>query len=215
MIYITLRKSKEYNLPFYLAMEEYIARELPAQDYFAIITNTKGDNNGKLIVQSVGSATEYTVIGGEGKEFWLNDSLGNASTDISEVAGSVAEYGWGRIEISPAVAEKTNHMLTVMYVTDADNNKAPVKATDIGTDTLSGALMFGKAMFFPKNDKLIDSEQSFTLSSSADCFITGVKAGTWEICDENGNVKTVTVAEGENILTFSANKGSYTIKIAD
>ena len=34
MIYITFQKSKEYNLPFYLAMEEYVARELPAQDYF-------------------------------------------------------------------------------------------------------------------------------------------------------------------------------------
>lgn len=34
MIYITFQKEKEYNLPFYLAMEEYVARELPAQDYF-------------------------------------------------------------------------------------------------------------------------------------------------------------------------------------
>ncbi|MBO7290090.1 MAG: lipoyltransferase [Bacteroidaceae bacterium] len=34
MIYITLPEEKEYRLPFYLAMEEYVARELPAQDYF-------------------------------------------------------------------------------------------------------------------------------------------------------------------------------------
>ena len=193
----------------------HVQQEPTLSGEFAIITNTKGNNNGKLIVQSVGSATEYTVIGGEGKEFWLNDSLGNASTDISEAAGSVAEYGWGRIEISPAVAEKTNHMLTVMYVTDADNNATPVKADDIGTDTLAGTLTFGKAMFFPKNDKLIDSEQSFTLPSSSDCFITGVKAGAWEIYNGNEYIKTVTVAEGESILTFSATAGSYTIKCAN
>ena len=34
MIYIALPEEKEYRLPFYLAMEEYVAREFPAQDYF-------------------------------------------------------------------------------------------------------------------------------------------------------------------------------------
>ena len=37
MVYVTLPTKKQYRrLPFYLAMEEYIARELPAQDYFFI-----------------------------------------------------------------------------------------------------------------------------------------------------------------------------------
>ena len=34
MIYVALPEEKEYRLPFYLAMEEYVAREFPAQDYF-------------------------------------------------------------------------------------------------------------------------------------------------------------------------------------
>lgn len=34
MIYVSLPNDKERKLPFYLAMEEYIARELPAGDYF-------------------------------------------------------------------------------------------------------------------------------------------------------------------------------------
>ena len=34
MIYVALPNEKEYSLPFYLAMEEYIAQVLPAQDYF-------------------------------------------------------------------------------------------------------------------------------------------------------------------------------------
>ena len=36
MIYVELPVEKNRRLPFYLAMEEYIARELPAQDYFFI-----------------------------------------------------------------------------------------------------------------------------------------------------------------------------------
>lgn len=34
MIYVELPHDKQYALPFYLAMEEYIARTLPEQDYF-------------------------------------------------------------------------------------------------------------------------------------------------------------------------------------
>ena len=36
MIYVELPVEKDRRLPFYLAMEEYVARELPAQDYFFI-----------------------------------------------------------------------------------------------------------------------------------------------------------------------------------
>ena len=36
MIYVELPVEKNRRLPFYLAMEEYIAREFPAQDYFFI-----------------------------------------------------------------------------------------------------------------------------------------------------------------------------------
>ena len=37
MVYVTLPTEKQYRrLPFYLAMEEFVARELPAQDYFFI-----------------------------------------------------------------------------------------------------------------------------------------------------------------------------------
>ena len=34
MIYVALPDERQYRLPFYLAMEEYIAREFPAQSYF-------------------------------------------------------------------------------------------------------------------------------------------------------------------------------------
>ena len=34
MVYVTLPTDKQFRLPFYLAMEEYVAREFPAQDYF-------------------------------------------------------------------------------------------------------------------------------------------------------------------------------------
>lgn len=36
MIYIAFSEECQYSLPFYLSVEEYVARELPAQDYFFI-----------------------------------------------------------------------------------------------------------------------------------------------------------------------------------
>ncbi len=178
-------------------------------DGYAIITNTKGSNNGKMIVQSVGFDTEYTVVGGEGKECWTFDK--NLPTNIELEPGSLAEYGWGRIEISPAEDDLANHMLTVMYVTDASNKAAPAKATDICSDSLAGAEIFGKAVLFPKNDKLLSERASFTLTEGGECFITGVEAGVWTVT--NGTTTdTVTVEEGCNLLSFTASgAGSYII----
>ncbi len=201
-------------------------------DGFAIITNTKNGNSGKMIVQSVGFDTVYTVWGGsaeengiEDRQYWIPgvDEDGNYSLadgynlPASKVAteGSPAEYGWGRIEISPANAEKTNHMLTVMYVTDASNSSTPVKADNIASDNLAGAMIFGKAVLFSKTEKLLTTESTFTLTSGADCYIAGVSAGTWTV--SNGtDTWTVTVADGENLITFTATAaGTYTITPAE
>ncbi len=181
------------------------------KDGYAIITNTKGDNNGKMVVQSVGYGTDYTVIGGEGKQYWVVDK--NIPANETLIEGSIAEYGWGRIEISPSEAEKTNHMLTVMYVTDADNKKAPVKAENITSDNLTGAMIFGKAVLFSENEKLLTEESSFTLTESADCYIAGVEEGSWNIMKDGSIIDTVTVDDTTHIITFTASgAGEYTIQ---
>ncbi len=188
------------------------------KDGYAIITN--GD--GRLVVQSVGEACEYVKWGGKDKEFWIPgvDENGNYSladgynipTNIALKDGSEAEYGWGRIEISPAEAAKTNYMLTVMYVTDSSNNTI-TKAEKITSDNLAGSVIFGKAVLFSKNEKLLTKESSFELSAGADCFVSGVKEGTWQITHANGETETVTVKGGENLITFKANEaGTYTLK---
>lgn len=189
----------------------HVQQEPTITDDFAIVTNTKNGNNGKMVVQTVMEDTEYTVIGGEGKEFWLCDHLGNAAVST---AGEVAEYGWGRIEISPSSPELTNHIFTVMYVTDATNKSEPIKAKNISTEILAGTSILGKAMLFPKNDKLLSSAATFTLDSKAECFVAGVESGEWEIYKGDTFVKTVTVTEGEHLITFAADAGSYTVKPA-
>ena len=182
-------------------------------DGFAIITNTRRGNSGKMVLQNVAYDVDYTVIGGEGKEFWVVDRNIPHGRTICE--GSLEEYGWGRIEISPKSQNLTDHILTVMYVTDLKNESAPIKAIDLSTNTLVGTLMFGKAMFFPKNDKLISGKQRFDMLSTADCYVAGVKSGVWKIYKDDSLVDTVIVADGENILAFAAKVGTYTIMLID
>ena len=76
-------------------------------------------------------------------------------------------------------------------------------------------MILGKAMFFPKNEKLLTEEATITLGAKADCYISGISAGEWVIYNGNTAVETVTVEDGTNLLTFTANAGTYTIKPAN
>ena len=108
-------------------------------------------------------------------------------------------------------------MLTVMYVTDATNNSAPIKAKDVSTETLAGSVMMNKAIFFPRNDKLLAEEATLTATGtgSIEDFVCGISAGEWTIYNGDTVVKTITVEEGTNLLTFTASAGTYTIKPAN
>ncbi len=170
---------------------------------FAIVTN--GD--GKMVVQSVGFDTDFELVGGEGKEYMANGQ--NIPTKKPNDYG-FAEYGWGRIEISPEVAAETNHMLSVMYVTDATNNSTPIAATEILSENLAGAEIFGKTVLFSKNEKLLTETSSFTINTAGECFIAGVSSGTWTVTNGSETL-TVEVKDGTNLLTFTAEAGTYTI----
>ncbi len=191
---------------------------------YAVITN----GGGQLVVQTVGAATKYTVIGGEGYEFWIPglDESGNYSLENGQnlphthtvKEGSKAEYGWGRIEISPETAEKTNHILTVMYVGDAGTTTY-VAAADLSTETLAGTQILGQAVFFPKGEtNLITTAQTFTINAAdsenaevlTNCYITGVDDGEWIITKDGVDVtQTVT---GANTITVN---GGEIVQVKD
>ncbi len=178
------------------------------KDNYAIVTN--GD--GRLVVQTVGEKTTMTRVGGEGNEFVVN-GINNPVTRT--LKGDNAEYGWGRIELTPTTPDKTNTILSVMYVTDSENNDL-IEAKSITATNLTGTEILGQAVLFSKTEKLLTTESSFTLTSGADCYIAGVSAGTWNIMNGDSLVETVTVEEGTNLITFTATEaGTYTIKPAN
>ena len=52
-----------------------------------------------------------------------------------------------------------------------------------------------KAMFFPKNEKLLTGEATLSASASGsvDYFVCGISAGEWIVYSGNTAIKTITV----------------------
>ena len=144
-----------------------------------------------------------TVNGGNGAEYTFNGTVYKPSNYDS----SNPEY---RIDLNPVKANKTDRMLTLMYVTDATNSAAPVKAKEINTDTLAGAEIFNRAILFAKEQGELTGTHSFKLSGDAECYIGGVKAGKWQVTS-GGKTETVTVQNGEGLLTFTASAGTVEV----
>lgn len=70
--------------------------------------------NETLLPKSV----DITKIGGEGKQFMI----GETNYDYTVTPNAAAEVGWGRVEVSPSEANKTDYFLNVMTVSDAGYN---------------------------------------------------------------------------------------------
>lgn len=171
-------------------------------DGYVIIKN----GGGKLVTQSLITDMKATVFGGNGAEYTVNGTVYKPNG----YDASNPEY---RIELNPTKANKTDRMLTLMYVTDATNSAAPVKAKEINTDTIAGAEIFNRAILFAKEQGELAGTHSFSLSDNAECYVGGVKAGKWQITS-GGKTQFVTVAEGEGLLTFTAEAGAVEISYA-
>ena len=103
-------------------------------------TVTEVSGEGKLVLQSVFGGDTITKIGGKKNNYNLN---GVQVTDKSSDDGF-----WGRVEISAATGNKTDQLLNVMYVCDADKLPNVLRATAIETDEVKGAVIGQVAAVF-------------------------------------------------------------------
>ena len=173
-------------------------------DGLVIITNTKDGNNGKLVAQSLLTDMTISVFGdGNGAEYTIQDTVFKPRSYNYDDP----DY---RIELSPKHPKVTDLILTVMYVTDADNGETPVRATDISTDSLAGALILGRALMFAKDKEAFSESFEVSLPESCgkvDVYVAGVKAGKWHTSDG----EEITVGDGEGILSFSTTSSHITV----
>ena len=178
------------------------------KDGAVIITNAKDNNSGKLVAQSLITDMDVTVYGdGDGSEYTINGvSYKPDSYDPSD-----PDY---RIELSPKVEAKTDKMLTLMYVTDADNTDDVIKPVTVETDTVAGALILDRALIFAKNENLTKGALSFSTESASPItyYVAGVADGEWKIALDGETVTTVSAKDG--ILTFTAGAGEIYLTLS-
>ena len=172
---------------------------VPAQPTVSGKTVTVSKNGGKLVLQNVVGGNTITTVQG------YRDASGTLYT--------AADDGfWGRVEIATASA-KTNQLLNVMYVCDADKNPAGQTATEITGSGITGAKIGKVAAIFVTSATRRTTALSFTVSGSIDLtyYVSGVKAGKWVVRDANGNTQRITVSEDSGLLVFTAPAGEITL----
>ena len=179
-------------------------------DGFVIITNTKDGNSGKLVAQSLVTPMDVRVFGdGNGAEYTIQDTIFKPRSYNYDDP----DY---RIEFSPKSPFATDHILTVMYVTDAANDAPPIKAKEIRTDELFGASILGQVLLFGKDKGALSGEFSFSTEGDGELqySVAGVSSGKWTVLANGKQVITLDVSDEEGILYFSAPAGEISVNKA-
>ena len=165
-------------------------------------TVTEINGEGKLVLQNVFGGDSIQKIGGENNNYNVN------GTQVAADATSTSrEDGyWGRVEIS-TTGGKTQQMLNVMYVCDADKN-LKLTARAIETNDVKGAVIGSTAAIFVTDTARRTTALSFTAPGEGDLtyYVSGVKAGRWTLI-VNGQAKALTAGEDDGFLTFTAPAG--------
>ncbi len=146
------------------------------------------------------SELEVTKIGGPGKTFWVN---GKQCHTNNMAEGDV----WGRAEISPKLGNLTDDILSVMYVSDAGNEKR-LEVEKISTPLLLGASLLDNTLLFVRD--IASCPDTIETDVKATVFVSGLSAGEWT-ASAGGKSETVTVGESERFAKFNLAEGKLTL----
>lgn len=173
-------------------------------------------NSGKIVLTSLTEGASMTKYGGAGQSFWINEEKGNLDT-AEDGHGTAARKGesdtiaagaiWGRVQID-CIGKVEDHLLNVIYVTDADNEKllVPVRFEN---DRIIGMRLNNVVTAFVKSEDKLTEAASFTIPGVGECrcHVSGIAAGKWSVTADGNAVGTFDVTEEEGLLVFSAPAG--------
>lgn len=117
-----------------------------------------------------------------------------------------------RIMVSPKQANRDDHFLTVIQVTDRDSKPFPVSHQK--TDVSSVVYLDKRVVSLPNSSQLIDRGFTIEIPSSGkhQVALAGLKAGSWSVRGSDGKeITNADVAQGKNTLFFEAEQGSYRV----
>jgi hypothetical protein len=144
------------------------------------------------------------------RQFWVIDKNYYAEDNRAYQIPNTIEAGWGRIEISPIEKEKTTELLSVMYVTDASNVAAPIKATEVESEHFVGAQILGKTVLFPREARQLSESVCFSSrarNGDTEYFIAGLAGGLWSVSIDGSAPMSLSVGES-GLLCFRGKCGT-------
>lgn len=215
VVYDNLRSSDaEFKKTWLLHSEEE-----PILDNNKItLTRTADGYNGKLVNATIvptADNAEFTVIGGEGKEFWADGKNHPTETYVS---GNHSDLGNWRVELSPKSASEEDVFLNAMYVTDADSTADALSVYKEENNSLYGVTALDKAVYFAKNREGISTEFELNVRNNGfdktDCFVAGCASGKWRILGNNTDI-VVEIAGDKDCFAIELVPGTYTVTPAD
>lgn len=200
----------------------FLLHSLQAPEVDGNVTVIRRDQigyNGKLTNQTLyPKNAKITTIGGPERQNWVVDRNyppvgGKYYSNYNSAESS--EHGWGRVEISPALASETDYFLNVMYVSDADDPSPVDEATLIETEDILGARIFDKVTLFAKNKERLTKDVTVTIPGEGSVAVTvaGISEGEWIITDENGVSQSKTAKKEGGIIYFKGEAGTYHLQM--
>jgi hypothetical protein len=171
------------------------------------IARTEDGYHGRLVTQSLlPEHATLTVVGGPGKEFWVESAQRNLLTTKKPPA----EAGAWRVEVSPATPAAEDVFLHVLTVMDASTTEGPTVRKLEGTG-LVGVQVLNRAVLFSREGKALE-QASFTLAGPGDvkALVCDLKPGRWTVTrDGTAIVSNASVDPQGECLYFTANAGEY------
>ena len=119
---------------------------------------------------------------------------------------------WGRVEVSPELGNKTDDVLSVMFVTDRENENT-LEVKQISTDGILGATVMNNVLIFIKNLPSPDNAYKVSVDGEGEMtyYVSGLSAGKWT-AEVAGKAIELNVSEEERFARFTAPSGNVVLK---
>lgn len=200
-------KNKDYEKSWILHTEEEpIVNETTNE---ILVSRTEKGYTGSMVNKTLlplNSDTKYTVIGGAGKEFYVD---GKNFTAIPESGYEAGKY---RVEITTKSKNEQDYYLNVIEI-GKNGEKYPASAELIANDNnFAGVKVKDRVVFFKKGNEKQTGEFEINLETNDEdlkYIVTGLKEGKWTVTSNGNLICEKEVSEKSDVLTFSAKDGSY------
>ncbi len=173
-----------------------------------VFTNTEGDYNGKMTVDTLlpAEATITKMGDGDAWDVWDNGNWKSFASEIT--AGKTDEGKTWRMQLSPTTNAKQTYFLNVIQVSDAD--KSDYLATSlIDASAVYGAQVADRVVTFSKTGSEITNTVSFAATGEGTLkyTLTDMAKGTWAVTVGGTSVGSYIATEEGGVLSFTASAG--------